>query len=109
MEEIAMDKKGKPVKPQFDQETIGAKVVGVVNLKDYQRHARDSGSPEYQVAALTSRINSLQGHFQTHKKDNHSLRGLMKMVNKRRRLLSYLKKVDFTRYKDLIGKLELRK
>ena len=77
-----------------------------------QEHARqdgDTGSPEVQVAILTERINNLTGHFKDHHKDNHSRLGLLKMVNKRRSLLSYLRKKDEGRYQDLIAKLGLRK
>ena len=69
----------------------------------------DTGSPEVQVAILTERINNLQGHFKDHHKDNHSRRGLLMMVNKRRSLLGYLKKKDVERYNALIQKLGLRK
>ena len=69
----------------------------------------DTGSPEVQVAILTSRINTLTGHFKEHAKDNHSRRGLLMMVNKRRTLLAYLKKKDVARYNALIAKLGLRK
>ena len=69
----------------------------------------DTGSPEVQVAILTERINNLTEHFKTHKKDNHSRRGLIKMVNQRRSLLAYVKKVDEARYSSLIQRLGLRK
>ena len=75
-------------------------------------HARaegDTGSPEVQVAILTDRINTLTEHFKAHHKDNHSRRGLLMMVNKRRSLLDYLKRKDVDRYTALIGKLNLRK
>ena len=78
-------------------------------IKDYATTAGDTGSPEVQVAILTSRINTLTEHFKTHVKDNHSRRGLLMMVNKRRTLLAYLKKVDVERYNALIQKLGLRK
>jgi small subunit ribosomal protein S15 len=78
-------------------------------IKDNARAAGDTGSPEVQVAILTSRINTLQGHFKDHHKDNHSRRGLLTMVNKRRTLLAYLKKKDVDRYNALIQKLGLRK
>ena len=77
-----------------------------------QAHARggeDTGSPEVQVAILTERIVNLTEHFKTHAKDNHSRRGLLMMVNKRRSLLDYLRKSDGERYLALIGKLGLRK
>ena len=78
-------------------------------IKDHGRADGDTGSPEVQVAILTSRIVTLTDHFKMHAKDNHSRRGLLMMVNKRRSLLDYLKKVDAQRYTDLIGKLGLRK
>jgi small subunit ribosomal protein S15 len=73
------------------------------------RFAGDTGSPEVQVAILTERINTLTGHFKAHHKDNHSRRGLLAMVNKRRSLLDYLKRKDVERYNALIQKLGLRK
>jgi small subunit ribosomal protein S15 len=78
-------------------------------LKDYQRGASDTGSPEVQVALLTARINDLTGHFKTHKKDHHSRRGLLKMVSRRRRLLDYLKSRNTDAYRQLIDRLGLRK
>ena len=78
-------------------------------IKDNGRGKGDTGSPEVQVAILTSRINTLQGHFKDHHKDNHSRRGLLMMVNKRRSLLDYLKSRDVARYNALIAKLGLRK
>lgn len=78
-------------------------------IKDHGRGSDDTGSPEVQVAILTSRIQTLTGHFKTHAKDNHSRRGLLMMVNKRRSLLDYLRREDEQRYTDLIAKLGLRK
>ena len=78
-------------------------------IQDNARAKGDTGSPEVQVAILTSRINTLQGHFKAHHKDNHSRRGLLMMVNKRRSLLDYLKRKDVDRYNALIAKLGLRK
>ena len=78
-------------------------------IKDHGRKSDDTGSPEVQVAILTSRIQTLTEHFKTHAKDNHSRRGLLMMVNKRRSLLDYLRKEDEKRYTDLIAKLGLRK
>ena len=78
-------------------------------IKEYRRDENDTGSPEVQVAILTSRIQTLTDHFKTHAKDNHSRRGLLMMVNKRRSLLDYLRKEDEQRYFDLIKKLGLRK
>ena len=78
-------------------------------IKEHARAKQDTGSPEVQVAILTSRIQTLTEHFKTHAKDNHSRRGLLMMVNKRRSLLDYLRKEDAQRYTDLIAKLGLRK
>ncbi|MDQ3471983.1 MAG: 30S ribosomal protein S15 [Pseudomonadota bacterium] len=78
-------------------------------IKDHGRGKEDTGSPEVQVAILTDRINTLTDHFKTHAKDNHSRRGLLMMVNKRRSLLDYLRREDEKRYTDLIAKLGLRK
>ena len=78
-------------------------------VKEYQREANDTGSPEVQVALLTNNINSLQDHFRDHKKDHHSRRGLIRMVNQRRKLLDYLKRKDTQRYAELINKLGLRR
>jgi small subunit ribosomal protein S15 len=78
-------------------------------VKDNARGAADTGSPEVQVALLTARINQLTPHFKEHAKDHHGRRGLLKLVNQRKRLLSYLKGKDAERYTALIGKLGLRK
>jgi small subunit ribosomal protein S15 len=78
-------------------------------IKEHGREKGDTGSPEVQVAILTERINTLTDHFKTHAKDNHSRRGLLMMVNKRRSLLDYLRREDEGRYTDLIAKLGLRK
>ena len=78
-------------------------------IKEHAREAGDTGSPEVQVAILTDRINNLTGHFKANHKDNHSRRGLLMMVNKRRSLLDYLRHKDGQRYLDLIAKLGLRK
>ncbi|MBI3546162.1 MAG: 30S ribosomal protein S15 [Gammaproteobacteria bacterium] len=78
-------------------------------MQDYQIHAGDTGSPEVQVALLSTQIEELSAHFQTHPKDHHSRIGLLKMVNKRRQLLEYLKKTDGDRYRALIERLGLRK
>jgi small subunit ribosomal protein S15 len=78
-------------------------------IKDNARGKTDTGSPEVQVAILTERIINLTEHFKTHAKDNHSRRGLLMLVNKRRSLLDYLRKTDEARYIDLITKLGLRK
>ena len=78
-------------------------------IKEFARQSDDTGSPEVQVAILTNRIQTLTEHFKTHAKDNHSRRGLLMMVNKRRSLLDYLRKSDGDRYLALIAKLGLRK
>lgn len=78
-------------------------------VKKFAQGAKDTGSPEVQVALLTNRINELNGHFKSHMKDHHSRRGLLKMVGQRRRLLSYLKSRDPKRYSQLILALDLRK
>ena len=78
-------------------------------IKDNARTSGDTGSPEVQVAILTERINNLTDHFKTHAKDNHSRRGLLMLVNKRRSLLDYLRKTDGDRYTALITRLGLRK
>ena len=81
-----------------------AQIVG-----DYQRALGDTGSPEVQVALLTARINDLTGHFKAHVKDHHSRRGLLRMVNRRRKLLDYLKRSSNNAYCALIERLGLRK
>ena len=78
-------------------------------IAQYRTHEGDTGSPEVQIAILTEKINLLNEHLKTHKKDHHSRRGLMKMVGKRRNLLNYLRNKDVTRYRDLIQKLGLRR
>ncbi len=78
-------------------------------VSEYQRAQGDTGSPEVQVALLTARINGLTDHFKAHVKDHHSRRGLLKLVSQRRKLLDYLKRTDADQYRQLIGKLELRK
>ena len=97
------------------------KVIGVFNnmalsheqkldiVKDYQLSRSDTGSPEVQVALLTSRITDLSDHFKEHSKDHHSRQVLLRMVNQRRKLLDYLKSKDIGRYRDLITRLGLRK
>ncbi|MFV9924957.1 30S ribosomal protein S15 [Francisella endosymbiont of Ornithodoros moubata] len=78
-------------------------------IKENQLAEGDTGSPEVQVALLTARINDLQGHFETHKKDNHSRRGLLRLVSQRRKLLDYLHGKDVERYRSLIKKLNIRR
>ena len=80
------------------------KIIG-----DYKRAANDTGSPEVQVALLSARIEHLTQHFGTHIKDHHSRRGLLKLVNQRRRLLNYLKNKDGERYKTLVNRLGIRR
>ncbi|MEI3392794.1 MAG: 30S ribosomal protein S15 [Clostridia bacterium] len=78
-------------------------------IAKYKRDEKDTGSPEVQIALLTERINELTEHLKVHKKDNHSRRGLLKMVGKRRNLLNYLAKKDVNRYREIVAKLGLRK
>ncbi len=78
-------------------------------VKEFASKEGDTGSPEVQIALLTERINGLSDHFKTHKKDNHSRRGLLKMVSKRRQLLDYVKAKDEARYQKIIERLELRR
>lgn len=78
-------------------------------VRDYRRDDRDSGSPEVQIAILTTRINALTDHLRVHKKDFATRRGLLAMVSRRRRLLDYLRRVDASRYLDIIGRLGIRK
>ena len=87
------------ITPERKQELIG----------EYAAKANDTGSPEVQVAILSERITNLTDHFKTHAKDNHSRRGLLKLVSKRRRLLDYLKAKDEKRYQDLIQRLGIRR
>lgn len=77
-------------------------------VRNHGQHDKDTGSAPVQIALLTERINSLTGHFQTHAKDHHGRRGLLRMVNHRRRLLEYLKRTDLERYRRLITELDLR-
>lgn len=88
--------------------TLSTEQKGQV-IGDYQKSQGDTGSPEVQVALLSARINDLSDHFKTHIHDHHSRRGLLKMVNQRRKLLDYLKRKDLERYRDLISRLGLRK
>jgi small subunit ribosomal protein S15 len=77
-------------------------------IKKHQLHEQDRGSAAVQIALLTERINHLRSHFDSHKKDHHSRRGLLKMVGRRRRLLEYLRRTDLERYRELIADLGLR-
>ena len=83
---------------------VKEKIVG-----DYETHTGDTGSSQVQIALLTQRINELTEHFKVHKKDNHSRRGLLKMVSRRRKLLAYLKRRDINEYHEIIKKLGLRR
>ena len=87
---------------------LNAEVKGRI-VKEHQRGDSDTGSPEVQVALLTANITDLTQHFAKHKGDHHSRQGLLRMVNKRRKLLDYLKGKDSKRYQDLIGNLGLRR
>ncbi len=78
-------------------------------IQDHRKHETDTGSPEVQIALLTARINELAEHFKSHKKDHHSRRGLLRIVSQRRRLLDYLRRKDIDRYRDVIGRLGLRR
>jgi small subunit ribosomal protein S15 len=78
-------------------------------INKYKLHEKDSGSPEVQIAIISERLNTLSSHFQKHKKDHHSRRGLLKLVGQRRSLLNYLKKQEKERYEKLIGQLGIRK
>jgi small subunit ribosomal protein S15 len=78
-------------------------------VSEFQKHESDTGSPEVQIALLSERIRELTEHFKIHKKDHHSRRGLLKLVGQRRRLLDYLKRRDFARYKEVIDRLGIRK
>lgn len=78
-------------------------------INQYKQHDDDTGSPEVQIALLSERIGQLTEHFQTHKKDHHSRRGLLKLVGQRRRLLDYLKRNEVERYRKIISALNLRK
>lgn len=78
-------------------------------IKKFASHPKDTGSPEVQIALLSSQINSLSDHFKSHKNDHHSRRGLLRMVSQRRKLLDYLQREDLNRYKQIIEKLGIRK
>lgn len=78
-------------------------------IKDFHRHEQDTGSPEVQIALLSSRIDSLSQHLALHKKDHHSRHGLLRMVSRRRKLLNYLKSKDVERYRKLIHRLGIRR
>ena len=88
--------------------TLNAQAKAEV-VKQYQRFAGDTGSPEVQIALLSARIDQLSDHFKEHKHDHHSRQGLLKMVSSRRKLLDYLRQNDASRYQDLITRLGLRK
>lgn len=88
---------------------MAVKVAKSAVIEKAKRHDNDTGSPEVQIALLTSRINQLTDHFKVHKKDHHSRRGLLLLVGQRRRLLEYLKTSDFSKYQGVIERLGLRK
>jgi len=89
--------------------TSGATAHAQEIIQTFRRHDTDTGSPEVQIALLSDRIGSLTEHFKLHAKDHHSRRGLLKLVGQRRRLLDYLKRCDFSRYKSVIERLGIRK
>ncbi|MBA5869083.1 MAG: 30S ribosomal protein S15 [Nitrospira sp. CR2.1] len=78
-------------------------------VKNFQKHDKDTGSPEVQIAILTNRITYLTEHFKSHKKDHHSRRGLLTLVGRRRRLLDYLRRIEESRYRAVIERLGIRK
>jgi small subunit ribosomal protein S15 len=86
-----------------------AKQIKEQIVTEFRTHDGDTGSPQVQVALLSKRINDLTEHFKTHKKDNHSRRGLLKMVSQRRSLLDYLKRIDIERYHEVVNRLGLRR
>lgn len=86
-----------------------SKAAKTQTIEEYRTHESDTGSPEVQVALLTKRINQLTEHFKIHAKDHHSRRGLLQLVGRRRRLLDYMKKQDFERYRTTIERLSIRK
>ena len=92
-----------------DKSTMITKAEKTVVIDANRTHETDTGSPEVQIAILTTRINQLTEHLKVHKKDNHSRLGMYKMVGKRRRLLDYLAKKDIERYRAIIAKLNIRK
>ena len=93
------EKKGMPLNKELKTEVIS----------NYRLHEKDTGSAEVQVAILSERIVYLTDHFKSHKKDHHSRRGLLKIVGQRRRLLDYLKEKDVARYREIIGRLGIRR
>lgn len=102
--------RGHPVlNPHIGESNMLTAIEKEALVKEHAQTEGDTGSPEVQVALLTANINKLQGHFGDHKKDHHSRRGLIRMVNQRRKLLDYLKKKDGSRYTQLIAKLGLRR
>ncbi len=88
--------------------SLNAAQKGTV-VASHKRHESDTGSPEVQIALLTTRINDLTGHLKSHPKDHHSTRGMLKLIGQRRRLLDYLKRKQLERYRELIEKLGIRK
>jgi small subunit ribosomal protein S15 len=99
-----------PIKEkEMGEEASGAVAHTRDVIQSFRRHGTDTGSPEVQVALLTDRIGYLTEHFKVHAKDHHSRRGLLKLVGQRRRLLDYLKRSDFGRYRTVIERLKIRK
>ena len=86
-----------------------AKEVKTTIITDYQKHEKDTGSSEVQIALLTKRLNDLNSHFKSHDKDHHSRKGLLKLVSRRRKLLDHLKKEDLDRYQNIITRLGIRR
>ncbi len=93
----------------YEVKTMISKEEKTAIIEEYKTHEGDTGSPEVQIAILTSRINTLNEHLKNNKKDHHSRRGLLKMVGHRRNLLGYLQKTDIERYRAIVDKLGLRK
>jgi small subunit ribosomal protein S15 len=104
-----MSAEGGPAQRRCDAQMALTKERKQVLIGDYQRAKNDSGSPEVQIAILTTRVGELTEHLRTHTKDYASRRGLLMMVSRRRRLLDYLKKIDPQRYLDIIRRLDIRK
>jgi small subunit ribosomal protein S15 len=104
-----------PARPRLNPQTVRTHPMSISAerkqelIKEYSTKSGDTGSPEVQVAILTERITNLTEHFKTHGKDNHSRRGLLKMVSQRRRLLDYVKSADEDRYQKLINRLGIRR
>ena len=98
----------KNIKILQERPKLISKAVKASAIESYRAHEKDTGSPEVQIALITERINGLSDHFKTHKKDHHSRRGLLRLVSRRRRLLTYLRRNGPDRYRELIQRLGLR-